>query len=204
MTESSINPTLLNSLYQTQTIPSLKLTQIDGFEPVSEFTDSSGVKWSLVKSASSGMSEIPDPQSVNITDYWNHEYPGSNGKVYIYVVEGVRVPKTSRETACNVLYTWFSTVDNKQFTPQMIRPAEWLMANVYASPITDARVSKLKALCKIRDDNMAQTPQTAQQTEVYEQAPLINPEVLNGNESRNTADRSAPAGDKRKCTGNNR
>ena len=204
MTESSINPNLLNSLYQTQTIPSLKLTQIDGFEPVSEFTDSSGVKWSLVKSTSSGMSEIPDPQSVNITDYWNHEYPGSNGKVYIYVVEGVRVPKTSRETACNVLYTWFSTVDNKQFTPQMIRPAEWLMANVYASPITDARVSKLKALCKIRDDNVAQTPQTVQQTEVYEQAPLINPEVLHGNESRNSADRSAPAGDKRKCTGNNR
>lgn len=204
MTESSINPNLLNSLYQTQTIPSLKLTQIDGFEPVSEFVDSSGMRWQLVKSASSGMSEIPDPQSVNITDYWNHEYPGSNGKVYIYVVEGVRVPKTSRETACNVLYTWFSTVDNKQFTPQMIRPAEWLMANVYASPITDARVSKLKALCKIRDDNVAQTPQTVQQTEVYEQAPLINPEVLHGNESRNTADRSAPAGDKRKCTGNNR
>ena len=78
------------------------------------------------------------------------------------------------------------------------------MANVYASPITDARVSKLRALCKIRDDNVAQTPQSAQQTEVYEQAPLINPEVLNGNESRNSADRSAPAGDKRKCTGNNR
>lgn len=204
MTDNSINPNLLNSLYQTQTIPSLKLTQIDGFEPVSEFIDSSGMRWQLVKSASSGMSEIPDPQSVNITDYWNHEYPGSNGKVYIYVVEGVRVPKTSRETACNVLYTWFSTVDNKQFTPQMIRPAEWLMANVYASPITDARVSKLKALCKIRDDNMAQTPQTVQQTEVYEQAPLIDPEVLHGNDSRNTADRSAPAGDKRKCTGNNR
>lgn len=204
MTDNSINPNLLNSLYQTQTIPSLKLTQIDGFEPVSEFVDSSGIKWSLVKSASSGMSEIPDPQSVNITDYWNHEYPGSNGKVYIYVVEGVRVPKTSRETACNVLYTWFSTVDNKQFTPQMIRPAEWLMANVYASPITDARVSKLKALCKIHDDNVAQSPQTVQQAEVYEQAPLISAEVLNGNTGRDTAGRPPVTGNKGKCTGNNR
>lgn len=204
MTDNSINPNLLNSLYQTQTIPSLKLTQIDSFEPVSEFIDSSGVKWSLVKSASSGMSEIPDPQSVNITDYWNHEYPGSNGKVYIYVVEGVRVPKTSRETACNVLYTWFSTVDNKQFTPQMIRPAEWLMANVYASPITDARVSKLKALCKIHDDNVAQSPQTVQQAEVYEQAPLISAEVLNGNTGRDTAGRPPVTGNKGKCTGNNR
>lgn len=204
MTDNSINPNLLNSLYQTQTIPSLKLTQIDGFEPVSEFVDSSGVKWSLVKSASSGMSEIPDPQSVNVTDYWNHEYPGSNGKVYIYVVEGVRVPKTSRETACNVLYTWFSTVDNKQFTPQMIRPAEWLMANVYASPITDARVSKLKALCKIHDDNVAQSPQTVQQTEVYEQAPLISAEVLNGNTGRDTTGRPPVTSNKGKCTGNNR
>lgn len=203
MTDNSINPNLLNSLYQTQTIPSLKLTQIDGYEPVSEFVDSSGMRWQLVKSASSGMSEIPDPQSVNVTDYWNHEYPGSNGKVYIYVVEGVRVPKTSRETACNVLYTWFSTVDNKQFTPQMIRPAEWLMANVYASPITDARVSKLKALCKIHDDNVAQSPQSPQ-TESYEQAPLISAEVLNGNTGRDTAGRPPVTGNKGKCTGNNR
>lgn len=201
-TNNTINPNLLSSLYQSQAVPSLQLTQIDGYEPLPEFTDSSGVRWRLVKAANSGMSEIPDPQSVNVTDYWNHEYPGSNGKVYIYVVEGVRVPKTSRETACNVLYTWFSTVDNKQFTPQMIRPNEWLMANVYASPVTDARVSKLKALCKVRDDAPAVMPQTG--TEKYEQAPLISQEILNGNESRNTTVRQTAGSNKGKCSADNR
>lgn len=201
-TNNTINPNLLSSIYQSQAVPSLQLTQIDGYEPLPEFTDSSGVRWRLVKAANSGMSEIPDPQSVNVTDYWNHEYPGSGGKVFVYVVEGVRVPKTTRETACNVLYCWFSTVDNKQFTPQMIRPNEWLMANVYASPVTDARVSKLKALCKVRDDAPAVMPQTG--TEKYEQAPLISQEILNGNESRNTATRQTAGSNKGKCSADNR
>lgn len=201
-TNNTINPNLLSSLYQSQAVPSLQLTQIDGYEPLPEFTDSSGVRWRLVKAANSGMSEIPDPQSVNVTDYWNHEYPGSGGKVFVYVVEGVRVPKTTREAACNVLYCWFSTVDNKQFTPQMIRPNEWLMANVYASPVTDARVSKLKALCKVRDDAPAVMPQTG--TEKFEQAPLISQEILNGNESRNTTVRQTTGNNKGKCSADNR
>lgn len=200
-TSNTINPNLLSSLYQSQAVPSLQLTQIDGYEPLPEFTDSSGVRWRLVKAANSGMSEIPDPQSVNVTDYWNHEYPGSGGKVFVYVVEGVRVPKTTREAACNVLYCWFSTVDNKQFTPQMIRPNEWLMANVYASPVTDARVSKLKALCKVRDDAPAVMTQTK---DSYEQAPLISQEILNGNDSRNTATRQTAGSNKGKCSADNR
>lgn len=147
-TAPGVNPGLLTSLYQPPGLPALNLTQIDGFTPPGEFRDSTGTTWTLVKSASSGMSEIPDPAAVNITDYWNHEYPGSNGKVFLYVVEGVRIPKTQRETPCRILYSWFSTVNQPAFTPQMIRPAEWLVANVYAAGITDARVSKLHALCK--------------------------------------------------------
>lgn len=202
MTNQPINPTLLNNLYQSQTIPSLQLTQIDGFDPVPEFTDSNGTRWQLVKSANSGMSEIPDPQSVNITDYWNHEYPGSGGKVFIYVVEGVRVPKTNRETACNVLYSWFSTVDNKKFTPQMIKQSEWLMANVYASAITDSRVSKLKALCRVEEQQQV-TP--AQTTEPVQPAPLINMESLrNGNDGTNPQTRSVSADNQGKQHKSNR
>lgn len=202
MANQPINPNLLTNLYQQQAIPSLQLTQIDGFEPTAEFTDSNGTRWQLVKSANSGMSEIPDPQSVNITDYWNHEYPGSNGKVFIYVVEGVRVPKTNRETACNVLYAWFSTVDNKNFTPQMIKQSEWLMANVYASAITDSRVSKLKALCRVEEQQQV-TP--AQTTEPVQPTPLINMESLrNGNDGTNTQTRSVPADNQGKQHKSNR
>ena len=44
MTNNAINPNLLSSIYQSQAVPSLQLTQIDGYEPLSEFTDSSGIK----------------------------------------------------------------------------------------------------------------------------------------------------------------
>lgn len=203
MNNQPINPNLLNNLYQSQAIPSLQLTQIDSFEPIPEFTDSNGTRWKLVKSANSGMSEIPDPQSVNVTDYWNHEYPGSGGKVFIYVVEGVRVPKTNRETACNVLYCWFSTVDNKKFTPQMIRQAEWLMANVYAAPITDARVSKLKALCRVEEQQQQVVP--TQTEEPVQPTPLINIEsIRNGNDGTATQTRSAPADNQGKQHKSNR
>ena len=151
-TAPGVNPGLLTSIYQPPGMPALNLTQIDGFTPPGEFRDSAGTTWTLVKSASSGMGEIPDPAAINITDYWNHEYPGSNGKVFLYVVEGIRLPKTQRETACRVLYAWFSTIGEKGFTPQMIRPGEWLTANVYAAGITDARVSKLHAICKTKPE----------------------------------------------------
>ena len=102
-TPPGVNPNLLSNIYQAAGMAALNLTQIDGFTPPAEFRDSTGATWQLVKSASSGMSEIPDPAAVNITDYWNHEYPGSNGKVFLYVVEGVRIPKTQRETPCRIL-----------------------------------------------------------------------------------------------------
>lgn len=168
---NSINSNLINNLYPNSMAPDLKLTQIDGWEPVPEFVDSDGQRWKLIKAASSGMGEIPDPQSVNIIDYWNHVHPGSNGKIFIYVVEGVRVPKTTRETACRVLYSWFSTVDNKGFTPHMIKPTEWLTANVYASTISDARVSK------ISDGDKQPTPQEMG-TGFPPPTPLINMEML--------------------------
>ena len=56
-----------------------------------------------------------------------------------------------------VLYQWFSTSFNKQFTPQMISQAEWHKANVYSSDLMDSKVSKLYALCKTQ-----QTTDTAQ------------------------------------------
>ena len=170
---NNINTDYINNLY-SQNLPSLQLTQIDGFEPVQQFTDSSGQTWKLIKSANSGMCEIPDPRNLNIIDYWNHEHPSSS-KIFIYVVEGVRAPKTTRETACKVLYMWFSTVNNKSFTPQMIKPNEWLTANVYAAEITDARISKLKALCKY--DESQQVQQTT--NIAAEPAPLIDMGLLN-------------------------
>lgn len=112
-------------------------------------------EWKLVKSAHDSSVEIPDPQYVQITDYWNHEFPGSEGKVYIYVVEGIKRPRIDTERSVNVLYQWFSTANNPSFTPQSITPAEWYNANVYTSPITDARVSKLRALCNIAEDKQA-------------------------------------------------
>ena len=175
-TPAPINPNLLNSIYQAQGAPALNLTQIDKFEPVPEFTDSTGATWSLVKDARSGMSEVPDPQAVNITDYWNHELPGSGGKIYIYVVEGIRAPKTNREAPCRILYAWFSTTNQPGFTPQMIRPQEWLVANVYAARITDARTSKLQALTG--GARQAAAPVTPQ-PEPEAPAPLIRMEDIN-------------------------
>lgn len=170
-----INPGLLNNLL-TQSAPALQLTQIDRFEPPQSFTDSAGTAWTLVKNSQSGMGEVPDPQAVSITDYWNHAYPGSD-KIYLYVVEGIRNPKTSREAACRVLYAWFSTVNQPAFTPQMIRPQEWLTANVYAAQLSDARESKLRALCR---QQTTATPETVPAAAPdLQPAPLISMEALN-------------------------
>ena len=195
---NNINTDYINNLYN-QNLPSLQLTQIDGFEPVKQFTDSSGQTWKLIKSANSGMCEIPDPRNLNIIDYWNHEHPSSNGKIFIYVVEGVRAPKTTRETACKVLYMWFSTVNNKSFTPQMIKPNEWLTANVYAAEITDARISKLKALCKY--DESQQVQQTT--NIAAEPAPLIDMGLLN-DKGTGTNIRSNASDNQRERAKNNR
>lgn len=50
-----------------------------------------------------------------------------------------------------ILYQWFSEYNNPTFTPGMISPAEWAAANVFTSAIGDARVSKLNALCGIKE-----------------------------------------------------
>jgi hypothetical protein len=171
-------------------MPALNLTQIDGFTPPGEFRDSAGTTWTLVKSASSGMGEIPDPAAINITDYWNHEYPGSGGKVFLYVVEGIRLPKTQRETACRVLYAWFSTIGEKSFTPQMIRPGEWLTANVYAAGITDARVSKLHAICKTKPEAERPREPAGDNTPppLIKMEDLINDRSAAGADGRNAPD----------------
>lgn len=197
-TAPAINPGLLSNLL-AQSAPALQLTQIDKFEPPQEFTDSTGSTWTLVKNSQSGMGEVPDPQAVSITDYWNHAFPG-NDKVYLYVVEGIRNPKTNREAACRVLYAWFSTVSQPAFTPAMIRPQEWLVANVYASGITDARESKLQALCRQeRPQAIAPTPAADNQP-----APLISMEALSHDTITSPPTRPADPGNPGERGKNNR
>ena len=189
-TPPGVNPNLLSSIYQAAGMPALNLTQIDGFTPPAEFRDSTGASWQLVTSASSGMGEIPDPAAVNVTDYWNHEFPGSGGKVFLYVVEGVRIPKTQRETPCRILYAWFSTVNQPAFTPQMIRPAEWLVANVFAAGITDARVSKLHAICKTKPEAERPREPAGDNTPppLIKMEDLINDRSAAGADGRNAPD----------------
>jgi len=129
----------------------LGLNQIEGFTPVAEFTDESNTPWRLVKEASNSTVDVPDPKSLQITDYWNHEYPGLKSKLYCYVVEGIKQPRVETEQATRVLYQWFSPVFIPTFTPSMITEKEWLKANVYAAPVISARLSKLNALCKVKE-----------------------------------------------------
>ena len=98
----------------------LGLRQLSKFNIVTAFKDSDGKQWRLVKSANDSSVEIPDPSFVQVTDYWNHEFPNSNGKVFIYVVEGIKKPRIETEAPVRVLYQWFSTKNNPQFTPQII------------------------------------------------------------------------------------
>lgn len=147
-----------------QTLQSLGLRQIQGFEMVDSFRDSYGKTWRLVKRSTDNSVEIPDPQYLQVTDYWCHEMPGSNGKIYCYVVEGIKHPRDDGSQKMVVLYQWFSTSFNKQFTPQMISQSEWHKANVYSSDLTDSKVSKLYALCKTQQQQVQnEVPQTVEQ-----------------------------------------
>lgn len=147
------NPFSTAALPQTVINPTLGLNQIENFDPVQDFTDSSNVKWQLVKAAGNATVEIPNPKNIQITDYWNHAFIGINSKIYVYVVEGIKQPRVETERPTRVLYQWFSTVFVKQFTPQMITDREWMKANVYAAPMQDSRLSKLYALCKVKTEN---------------------------------------------------
>lgn len=138
---------------QQQIQPTLKLTQIDQFEMVQSFRDSTNVTWTLVKKSFDSTVDIPDPKTMQIIGYWNHAFPGTKERIYIYVVEGIRQPRVETEKPTLIMYQWFSSVFVQNFTPDMITPSEWLKANVYAAPILDARVSKLNALCKVMETN---------------------------------------------------
>ena len=141
-----MNPYLINNPL-TGVQSSLGLTQLAGFTPVKEFTDAVGIKWHLVKSAFDSSVSIPDPSLLVPTDAWYHRFPGTKEDIFCYCVEGVKRPRAETERPVAVLYSWFSTREYPAFTPQCITQAEWLRANVYASQITDARMSKLNALC---------------------------------------------------------
>lgn len=151
----------------------LGLRQLSKFNIVNAFKDSDGKQWRLVKSANDSSVEIPDPSFVQVTDYWNHEFPNSNGKVFIYVVEGIKKPRIETEAPVRVLYQWFSTKNNPQFTPQLISSNEWHRANVYTAPISDSRVSKLSALCGVEYAGVIDQP-----TQQTEQEPDIDMSIL--------------------------
>lgn len=129
----------------------LGLNQIDGFKPVEKFIDNTNTEWSLAKASNDSTVDIPDPKAIQITDFWNHEFPKplKNAKLYVYVVEGIRQPRVETEQPTRVLYQWFSTIGLRDFTPAMISEKEWLKANVYSAPVVNARVSKLIALCQV-------------------------------------------------------
>lgn len=153
---SGMNNTLLqNPFGQNSFSPNYKATlalnQIEGFEPIKEFSDDINTKWTLVKSSGDSTVDVPDPKGLQIVDYWNHEFPNLKTKLYVYVVEGIRQPRVETEQPTKILYQWFSTLFVPNFTPQMITEKEWLKSNVYAAPIVNSRVSKLKALCKVDD-----------------------------------------------------
>ena len=141
------NPLGSNSLVQVKN--TLNLTQIEGFLPIQEFTDTSNTKWNLVKSFQDSSIDIPDPKSIQIMNYWNHEFPNLKEKIYIYVVEGIKQPRVETEQPTRILYQWFSNLFVPTFNPQMISDKEWLKANVYAASVMDTRVSILQALCHI-------------------------------------------------------
>lgn len=154
VTQSQLLQNPFNTAQQPM-VATLNLTQIDKFDVVKSFKDSTNVEWSLVKQSTDSTVDIPDPKSIQILNFWNHAFPGIKNKIYIYVVEGIRQPRVDTERPMLVLYQWFSSVFVPNFTPSMITPNEWLKANVYAAPVLDARVSKLNALCKIVDQTPA-------------------------------------------------
>lgn len=148
-----VNPLIPSptGLQTTQIKPTLGLNQIENFIPVQKFTDAINTEWTLIKNCIDSTVDVPDHNSLQIIDYWNHEFPNLRTKLYVYVVEGVRQPRVETEQPKRILYQWFSTYFVPSFTPDMITEKEWLKANVYAAPIINDRVSKLRAICHITD-----------------------------------------------------
>lgn len=152
----NLNTNLINSI--TAQKQPIGLTQFKDLNMPQAFTDDNGTKWKLAKSSKDSSVEIPDPAMVTLTRWWNHAHPLSNGKVYIYVVEGIKRPRIESENSVMVLYQWFSTVNRSNFTPNDITTAEWYNANVYTANIIDSRISQLRALCGLNQEQKINTP----------------------------------------------
>lgn len=164
MLNSPLPDPLIKQPFAAQPVPpiqTLMLNQIDGWEPVQEFTDSANVTWKLAKSSTDSTRDVPDPQTVQFVGAWNHEFPAKlSQKIYVYAVEAIRPPRVATEQPSMLLYQWFSTVQ-MDFNPSMITQKEWLKANVYAAPIIDSRMSKLLAICKIKSESAQPQAQEA-------------------------------------------
>ena len=152
----NLNTNLINSI--TAQKQPIGLTQFKDLNMPQSFTDDNGTKWKLAKSSKDSSVEIPDPAMVTLTRWWNHVHPMSNGKVFIYVVEGIKRPRIESENSVMVLYQWFSTVNRSNFTPNDITAAEWYNANVYTANIIDSRVSQLRALCGMNQEQKINAP----------------------------------------------
>ena len=153
----NLNTNLINSITAAQKQP-IGLTQFKDLNMPQSFTDDNGTKWKLAKSSKDSSVEIPDPAMVTLTRWWNHVHPLSNGKVYIYVVEGIKRRRIESENSVMVLYPWFSTANRSNFTPTDITTAEWYNANVYTANIIDSRISQLRALCGMNQEQKINTP----------------------------------------------
>ena len=152
----NLNTNLINSI--TAQKQPIGLTQFKDLNMPQAFTDDNGTKWKLAKSSKDSSVEIPDPAMVTLTRWWNHVHPMSNGKVYIYVVEGIKRPRIESENSVMVLYQWFSTANRSNFTPNDITAAEWYNANVYTANIIDSRISQLRALCGMNQEQKINAP----------------------------------------------
>ena len=152
----NLNANLINSI--TAQKQPIGLTQFKDLNMPLTFTDDNGTKWKLAKSSKDSSVEIPDPAMVTLTRWWNHVHPMSNGKVFIYVVEGIKRPRIESENSVMVLYQWFSTANRSNFTPNDITAAEWYNANVYTANIIDSRISQLRALCGINQEQKINVP----------------------------------------------
>lgn len=130
------------------------LSQLKDKDPIKEIVDDLGIHFKLVKSAYDSSTSIPNPALVYFFDWWDKEYPGTNGQVYCYACMGIKRPVTDTEKPSLVIYTWYSTVGDKNFTPASITQQEWLRANVYAAPLPEWRMPIFNTLCGIK-----QTPE---------------------------------------------
>jgi len=170
----------------TPPLQTLMLNQLEGWEPVQEFTDSANVHWVLAKAATDSTRDIPDPKTVQFVGAWNHEFPAKlSQKVYVYAVEAIRPPRVATEQPSMLLYQWFSTV-KMDFNPMMITDREWLKANVYAAPLVDSRMSKLLAICKVQP----QPPQGQQVAPTEEDKPIRVEEFVNASTGNLQRDKS--------------